>query len=210
MRKFVSKIFAYPASVRQEIDKMIDKRVSNSVILKFLENYKDRIGGKLPDAYTLQRYVVYKTTGTNISTAETSKNLTETKKEELDQEKATLVQFREQVDLGSLIDNKKELLESMIVRCSGRLNVLIDRNFSDAKWEQHIRGYISEIREIVSVLAKLSGELREDQTIVLNIVQGEMTKFLASVYQVIKEECPEKLDIIKEKLKIKFKECVEG
>jgi len=174
MRKFVSKIFTYPTSVRQEIDN-------------------------------------YKTTGKNISTPQTIENVKSNKNEIVERDKQSLVTYREQVELSTLVENKKELLESLIVRCNNRLTTIINRGVGgiiDSKWEQLVKGYISEIRETVSVLAKLSGELKEDQTVIVNIVQGEMTKFLSSVYQIIKEVCPEKLDIIKVKLKEKFKEYV--
>lgn len=197
MRKFVSKIYTYPKSIREDIDGMIDKNVSNSQILKYLINYTDKIGGKIPDPFTLQRYVEYRLKGKIIpATAEAER------KEEVRE----LQQYRASAQISEIIGNKKELLEVLITKCSERLNSISDRGLTDVKWEHLFKGYLVEIREIVSVLAKLSGELKDDQVIIVNIVQGEMTRFLTGVYQVLKEICPEKLDAIKAKLKEKFKE----
>jgi hypothetical protein len=212
MRKFISKIFTYPTSLRQEIDKMIDNKVSNSVILKFLENYKDKIGGKVPDPYTFYRYVMYRSNGVNVSTSNVVKDEKTINEEEKQKEQKNLVQVREQIQLSELIDNKKELLNTLVVKCNDRLNRIEQRSPGtvDLRWEYIFKSYITEVREIVTALAKLSGELKEDNVVIVNVVQNEMTKFLVVVHQILKETCPEKLDIIKEKLKIKFKESILG
>lgn len=193
MKPFRSKILTYPMSIRDELDKMIGDNVSQSTMLNFLKNYKEKIGGNIPDPFTLERYVEFRKTGRIIPTV--------LKKPE----PAPVVAVPEVVSLTNLaaVQDKKGLLENLIITCQSRLDIIMEmqQHRVDIRWEQTIKSYLEEIRQTVESLARLSGELKEDQTVVINIVQGEMTKVLMAVHQVLKEVCPDKIAIFKQKLR---------
>jgi hypothetical protein len=69
-----------------------------------------------------------------------------------------------------------------------------------------MRSYIEEARHLIETLAKLSGELGDEQNVVVNVVQMELVKFFKVIQEIVLELCPDKLPQFKEKIKEKFKE----
>ncbi len=199
-KNFTSKILTYPISVREEIDRMIKDGISLRNIRRFLRNYKEKIGG-IPDLYTLERY-------SDHVKGITSQSLSVPSSTEItDSVTPGVVVVKPDIAL-RIVEDKKGLLESLILRCQERLELIdtLQKTSFDKDRERILRDFISETRQIVETLAKLSGEINEDKKVVVNIAQVELSKFFKLVYDVVKEVCPEKMLTFQELLKKKYME----
>lgn len=103
---------------------------------------------------------------------------------------------------------KATVLKSIIGKCVDRILVIEQEPF-DAKMEQALARYLSEIRENISLLTKLS-EQELSETKLAEAVQAEFGTLLETVKDVIAEVCPEHLETIKERLKLKLQSFANG
>lgn len=206
MKTFHSKILTYPLSIREEIDSLFKKNTSLRTIQKFLRNYEKRIGC-VPDLSTLERYGV----GRGLIQSSTGSELCKSEAVLDDSSDLTIDGSSNMLSSVSgigLIESKKEILENLVNSCKQRLNIISERqsNVLDKSWESLYKGYIEEVRQLVETLAKLSGELTEEKSIIVNVVQEELPKFFRLTLDVLKEICPEKVELFRLKFKERYQE----
>jgi len=198
VNKLKNKLLLFPKPILREVNKLIDQGFGPANIKKLI---KDRYTGKLkvPSKPTIQRYIVWYKKNTDMS----SKSLTEVVQGDLQDTN------NEATDAENLtVMSRKQILENLINRCNDRLNKLeeLDIVESSAALEHCIVGYVTEIRRNIETLLKLSGELKDDDKVVVNIVEGELGKFFKAVAETVKEVYGSKgINIFKEKLKKRLK-----
>ena len=204
MKTFHSKILTYPLAIREEIDSLFKKNTSLRTIQKFLGNYKKRIGN-VPDLSTLERYgasrgFIQSTTGNGLQKLEP--NLSDNSILMIDGSSNMLSSLSR---IG-LIETKKEILEGLVTSCKQRLAIITERqsNIPDKGWESLYKSYISEVRTLVETLAKLSGELTEEKSIIVNVVQEELPRFFKLVLDILKDICPEKVEAFRAEFKKRY------
>ena len=197
-KEFQNKLLLFPKPLLKEVNSLIDngfgcKRIKNVV--------EDRYTGKLeiPSKSTIDKYIQWykETTGLKSTSLieKVNNDLNDTATEVIETEKVA----------GA---SRKNILEKLIEKCSDRLTKLEKMPLieSSAALENCIIGYMIEIRKIVETLLKLSGELKDDDKIVINLVEAEFGKFFKAVAETVKEVYgDDKLSIFKEKLKRKLK-----
>lgn len=198
-KPFRNKLMFFPKNIVKDINDKIDEGWRECEIKKYLRgNYSKQID-PIPDKTTIKFYVDH---------------YLEEKKLK-DQPKQNLLQsLKTDASLTSMEadfarndpSKKREILEGLIFKCNYRMEKLEEflkiSDFDDnrAKYEIIILKYIGELRTIIETLAKLSGELKEEQTVVVNVVKQEMSLVFQVFSDVIKEIVPAKLEEVKKRL----------
>jgi len=105
--------------------------------------------------------------------------------------------------------DKKDALENLIKKCSGRIELIEQmQNLSGIKpqMESLLSRYISEIRQTIVDMAKLSGELQKETTqYVINVMDTALLDLLNCVFKTIEEVYgKDRIPDVKARLKEKF------
>jgi len=194
-----NKILLFPKAILKEVNTYIDNGYRATRIKKVLT---DRYTGKLevPSNPTIKKYITWYLENTAL----TPTNIVESADSALTNTK------NEIQEANSLTGNtRQQILENLINRINVRLSKLENLSLADssAALEHVVVSYMAEIRKTVETLLKLSGELNDDDKIVINIIESEMGKFFKAVADVVKDVYgEEKLPIFKDKLKRKLKQ----
>lgn len=196
-------IFTFPSDIRAEIDRRIGEGCGNWVIHKYLKDNHSKVLKKIPCAETVKSYmdIFKKDAGLVLSTVS----------DIYGSEESTLTAISNQVTELSILtadspevqSNKKMYLERLLATCASRR--FSYSNFQtynmDPKKEKVIQDYISREQSIIETMAKMSGELNEDNTVVVNIVNVELSRMMKAVHDALRKVCPEKAMEFKDEFK---------
>lgn len=205
IRPFTNPVMLFPKKILQEVNDLIDNGFKQKRIHQYLtQAYGSKL--KIPHYVTISYYVKHYN--------EVLKKPKEDLKEMLQKDINTLsgaVDAVESGRAGILKKNKEQVLESLIEKCNDRMERLetflsrSDQSDLGAKYESILLKYITELRSIIETLAKLSGELKEEQSLIINVVKQETSLIFQLFNDVIREMVPDKFDVIKDKLDEKIK-----
>jgi len=181
---FKNRLLLFPGDIRREIDRLIIQSDPGPYIIeKFLKKtYQGKL--KIPSAPTIAAYLQWR------------KEQLAQKNEIVEGVKQELKNANQSINEIEVIDGesfsskaKKVALGDLIDKCYKRLEDLerIDAGTLSATMESNIISYIAEIRRIIETLLKLSGELREDDQVVVNIIDQKIGYFFQQVAKTIKE-----------------------
>jgi hypothetical protein len=196
MTTTVNEILSYPKRVLNKINKLIITGENSETIRTYLAgNCSEVLNNNIPDISVIQNYI-------ELQAASNSNNNAIVVAGEAIEDYS-----EKKVDI-EVLKSKKETLENLVELCHSRLRRIDEatKNKVDPRLESHMRSYIEEARHLIETLAKLSGELGDEQNVVVNVVQMELVKFFRVIQEIVLELCPDKLPQFKEKLKEKFKE----
>ena len=203
---FNSVILTYPKVIKDQIDSMLSENLSVVTVMSWLKNNaKDKIK-KIPSAITMKRYDIYRRTGNDVVS----------KDGHISKEYKNSLAINDNIKKGSFnptVDITSKQGISEIVLCSvmqiiERLNMLIAVNSRqrDVQWEREIRGYIKDLISIMEMMLKMSGDLSQDNSIIVQLVDGRVMAFFNTVMLVVNQVMPEKAGEFQSLLKQKMKE----
>jgi len=87
--------------------------------------------------------------------------------------------------------DKYQLLKSVILLLAYKIKVLAEDS-NDKDLQKILPSYIGELRQMVELTSKLSGELKgTEQTVVVNIVHGYLDGIYRAIYKAILSVCPQ-------------------
>lgn len=210
--KNLNPINLLPVHIRVEIERIIDLGASRKDILHLIdERYKD---GDLQvrSLYTIGRYVKeYK--------ARRGKQPKDNSTDNADSGSGSGAGSGSEIELPTLtpeeifgaknlnLKDKKGALEYLGNWCNNRAGKLHNLGSLDSKGEATLVKYISEMREVIETLSKLSGEIsqNDDKQIVVNLIHDNMFQIMSIVARSAREAYGEdRLIIFKEILKRNF------
>lgn len=203
-KKFKSVLFDLPPEVRAEVDNLIDQDYSGLAIYNSLREKFQNI--KIPTLPTILRYIrYYRVQKQNIKRQLAEEKILCNFESGLAEINSVLIQISRGKDP---IFNKIRLLEGLVGKCMQRITALenleVDRK-SNQNVDNIIIRYISEVKSIVDIINKLSGNnAYQDEKILIQLIRNEAKGVLEAVREIVLEICPEKYDLFKEKLLLKL------
>jgi len=207
--KFRSAVLDLPSNIRAELESMIEKDRSGLAIYSSL---KEKYGNTttIPTVPTLLRYIrYYKERKGTIQKQVIEEKLAFTFEDGIREVENVLVQISQGKEPSF---NKVKLLEGLAAKCLERIHFLetIDggqkQRKRDSRIETAIARYISEAKNIMESLTKLSGDVQKDEQVLIQLIRNESKEMLSAVKDVILAICPEKYNLFREKLKLKLSE----
>ena len=193
-------LYLLPKGILKELNDAIDKDAKISELRAFLrERYQGAL--KVHSEYLVRAYIKqYKQEKQN---AILGKQVLQTTKEFKSESSDILHSVIKNKTWD--INNKREILQDLISECKNRIDILKTKPlFQQGPGnERALAQYISEIREIVKMLAELSGELETgNNNTTINLINDKLYYFFSAVANVAKELYgDEKLILFKERLK---------
>jgi len=192
----------FPDNLREAVNKLIDDGHREINIRRILQQkYKIE---KAPTCQTIRKYIVWylDTKKKQVSKKVAQKGYLGIVSQELKDTEQTLEGLAELAKSGRL--DKKKILEFLIHKCISRTQELdlLQREGIKAGIEGVLQGYYIEVRKIVETLAKLSGELKDDNEISITIIQNELSIFFSIVSRILDDLVPEIKSKFIDRLKI--------
>jgi hypothetical protein len=211
----MNRILALPIKIQAEVDELI--RLGNGAV--YIRDFLSQRYGTIPNIVipslqTIVRYIRhYRSRSDKLYEAKAKKDLVEN----FDKEFTKITTTLKKVEQSPSNLDKTLVLEDLIQKCNARIARLESeqKKVLKANNEAIIVRYVTEIRNIIETLAKITGEVRENEKVVVQVVQGELFGLLDVIKQIVLEVCPERFDLFKEKLKVKLlskfsREIIEG
>ena len=201
--EFKSNIFNLPPNIRTELDTFIDNGKAGLAIYGALrEKYGSLM--RVPSVPTIIRYVKYY----NLQKRNTQSKIIEERiaykfEDGLKEIEGILIQISEGKEPRF---NKIKLLEGLVAKCLRRIAELELYPGQKTDKEVAIARYISEAKNIVESLTKLSKEIQGDERVLIQLIRNESRGVLEAVREIILDIAPDKYALFKEKMRVKMKE----
>ena len=198
-----STLFLLPSNILRDINSAVERNAKVSeiqIIIK--ERYKGEL--RVASRYNVEKYIrLYKLEKERAET--TSK---------LSQQTGAFQKSNSKIINDTLnsnwdVNDKKSILESLIVECKARIDYLkaLPKFDIGPGTESSLQKYMSETREIIKILLQLSGELdsQKDNKIVFSIINDNLYSILRVVASTVRDVYgDEKIDLFRLKLKEAF------
>jgi hypothetical protein len=201
--EFRSSVLKLPPDIRTELDNFIDNGKASLAIYSAL---KGKYGSVLqvPSVPTIIRYVkYYNLQKRNVQAKIVEERIAYKFEDGLKEIEGILIQISEGKEPRF---NKIKLLEGLVAKCLKRISELELYPGQKTDKEVAIARYISEAKNIVESLTKLSKEVQSDERVLIQLIRNESRGVLEAVREVILDIAPDKYDLFKEKLGSKMRE----
>ena len=200
--KFRSSILKLPPNIRTELDSFIEDGSKSG--LAIYHALKEKYGSvtQVPTVPTILRYVKYY----NIQKNSMSKRIVEEKitykfEDGIKEIENVLIQ----IDNGQEPRfNKLRVLEGLAAKCLMRIKDIEDKHKDTISAEGAIAKYISEAKNIIESINKLSKDVSNDEQVLIQLIRNESRGVLEAVRDIILDIAPDKYELFKEKLKHKM------
>jgi len=195
--KRMNPLLFYPPHVLNDINRAIDEGWKGGHVYHLLSSKWNKDIPKLPAKNTVHRYVKWYLN--QKGTDEDSVAIKSIESASVELEKG----IQKLLDPQRPISDKKEVLELLIRKCVQRIRVLEkwQRTTISPAFEGCLVRYFSEIRSLIEIIAKLNSELSGDNSVIINIIDSRIQSIIQAFYNVIKAVVPDKIEVIRAKLK---------
>lgn len=205
MPKRKNPVFFFPPAVLDAVNREIDEGWKGPHIHHMVRAKYAHMVEKVPSRPTFDKYVKW---------------YLEQKREEGKETTGELVQSSNEIQRGleKLLDpalpvlDKKAMLEALVRKCAQRIQVLErwQKTTISPQFENALKGYLAEVRNLIETLAKLDHELQPDKSIIFNVVDSKIQPLMQAFYTVLKEVAPTKIEYAKMKLKDEIRKAMTG
>lgn len=199
IRNFRNKVLLLPRKLQLQVNQMIEDGAKEWKIENFLKaNYKGTLG--VPTPPTIATYIDWyqakkKILGITPPSRTDMAIIEKAEVEEIDDEHQTIL------DGATAIENKKQLLETLIKKCIQRIKKvesLQEMEGMTASLEAVLGSYVREIHSITTTQLKLSGELQEETNeVIARLVNQNLYALIVMVFKIVQKVCPDRAEQFK-------------
>lgn len=196
IKTFYCKVFRLPKNIISEINDYIERGYRAKAICTLLLKYKDK--HDIPNFQTFSKYVKW-------YDLQKQKKPEAQLKQIIQQDASGIKNQVDSIDSYAGKD-KKEILEDLVVRMDRRMRLIEEtiKSSPDFQFDRVFTTYMREVRAVLETLAKLTGELKDEKTQIINIVRNEMDFTFQWFVDITNELVPEKSKMILDKLSEKI------
>jgi len=199
--EFKSSVLKLPPEIRTELDGFIDNGKASLAIYEALRTKYGSIV-QVPSVPTIIRYVkYYNLQKRNVQAKVVEERIAYKFEDGLKEIEGILVQISEGKEPRF---NKIRLLEGLVAKCLSRIKELELYPGQKTDKDVAIARYISEAKNIVESLNKLSKDVQSDERVLIQLIRNESRGVLEAVREIVLEIAPDKYDLFKEKMRVKM------